>query len=782
MTDTTLDAGDKNEPAPPDADTPLFPPRYRPIRFIASGGQGRVWLVRDTELERDLALKVLHRCSESTAQSAAARFQREAKLTARLQHPGIVPIHDAGRLSDGRPWYTMRPVKGRSLTQVLDDLRREPHRSQWSPSRLLEAIRTVATTAGYAHSQGVVHGDLTPNNIMLGDYGEVLLIDWGLARVFIEPDSLNTQPRGGTPGFMAPESAKSTLDATADVYSLGVILRRLTAALGSSPELREHVPSASMNELESICVKATNREPAERYADGRALGEALRQWQEGAKGRLKAQERLTQARHLRDRVEAYWAQAASLRALADSELRELGLRDELTKKYRAWDYLDDAERIEGEAMRAERACRELISVARSQAPQWDEPTEAYAALLESQIRRAETLGDGRTVAALEPELRAVGSPAVVAYLNSASTITLITEPAGAHVVANRIAPRRRRLVPVESWSLGTTPLLQVSVPSGVYVLEVEHPDYEVVRYPVRVSRASEWTGCPPGSDEPAPIRLYRKGTTRADERRVPRGWFESGGDAAAVESLAQRRLWVDDFWMQAQAVTHRNYLRFVNDISRTTLLGEILSLIPRAPDSLPALEGSLYQRGPDGAWRLSTESIVGRLSIDSPVVLIDSHAAHAYAKWLSGATGKKYRLPHDQEWEKAARGVDGRHFPYGDHVDPEWSCHVHSFGEGEKPRPVNVSEFGDDVSPYGVFGLSGNTRALCANPYSHGGPRHGTRVSSEGELETGTVADLLVVRGGAWVSGPQLCRSAGRFATRPSSRALSVGFRLVRCR
>jgi serine/threonine protein kinase len=209
--------------------------RYELRGELARGGMGVVYLARDRELDRDVALKVV--AAELTDPEAAARLRREARIIARLEHPGIVPVHDAGALPDGRVFYAMKLVSGKRL----DDLAGAsvPLRER------LRLLLRVCEPVAFAHSHGVIHRDLKPENVMVGPFGEVLVMDWGVARqrdvrmaaAAPRPASPGGAPAAtdvtahgtviGTPAYMAPEQASGDVervDARADVYALGAIL------------------------------------------------------------------------------------------------------------------------------------------------------------------------------------------------------------------------------------------------------------------------------------------------------------------------------------------------------------------------------------------------------------------------------------------------------------------------------------------------------------------------------------------------------------------------------
>jgi serine/threonine protein kinase len=241
---------------------PALPDRYELIEVIGRGGMGVVWRARDTLLEREVAVKVV--ASHYTDASHSARLRREAKILAQLEHPGIVSVHDLGVLDDGRAWYAMRLVRGTSLDVAARTIaeRRD----------LLRIVERLCDTIAYAHAHHVVHRDLKPGNVMLGPFGEVLVLDWGVAGGAAPASGTVV----GTPGYMSPEQeAGRVADERSDVYGLGAIVRDLCAAHA------ERVPRA----LQAIIERATAREPADRYASPIELRDDIRRLLEGARVR-----------------------------------------------------------------------------------------------------------------------------------------------------------------------------------------------------------------------------------------------------------------------------------------------------------------------------------------------------------------------------------------------------------------------------------------------------------------------------------------------------------------
>lgn len=273
--------------------------RYRLAERLGRGGMGTVYRVEDAELHRSVALKVLHDPLPEAA--ATERLRQEARVLARLEHPGIVPVHDVGTLADGRTYYTMKLVEGQRLDEIAAEDPPLP--------TLLRIFERICEAVAFAHAHGVVHRDLKPENVMVGSFGEVLVMDWGVARVrILEPapqgvpesphpeqprEAANPEPTGketlqgtvlGTPGYMAPEQARgdvAAVDHRADVYALGAIL--LFLLTGEPPEEtpRRQAEEAQPKGLAAVARRALAVRPEERYQDAAELGREVARYLAG---------------------------------------------------------------------------------------------------------------------------------------------------------------------------------------------------------------------------------------------------------------------------------------------------------------------------------------------------------------------------------------------------------------------------------------------------------------------------------------------------------------------
>lgn len=226
---------------------------YELLEEIGRGGTAVIHRAHDHDLARDVALKVIARGAASEV--AAGRLLREARILAHLEHPGIVPVHDVGTLDDGRVFAAMKLVRGRSLASLLGET--GPAGTHLLAERLRLFLK-ILEAVGFAHSRGVVHCDLKPANVMVGAFGEVLVMDWGLAQASSVAGPAEAASVQGTPGYMAPEQERgdrASLDARADVFALGTILLDLLRGLGRQPALR------------AIAERARAAAARDRYAD-----------------------------------------------------------------------------------------------------------------------------------------------------------------------------------------------------------------------------------------------------------------------------------------------------------------------------------------------------------------------------------------------------------------------------------------------------------------------------------------------------------------------------------
>jgi eukaryotic-like serine/threonine-protein kinase len=282
--------------------------RYSVVEEIGRGGMGTVFLAVDEELGREVAIKIPNALANAGLER---RLQSEARVLARLEHPGIVPIHDAGRLADGRLFYVMKRVKGRTLREQL---RRVPDLTE-----RLRLFERICEPVAFAHAAGFIHRDLTPENIMVGSFGEVMVMDWGVAKTVdsrlsavvshsrqsqsavpvdsqsaVAVDSRSPVPIEtgdgtviGTVGFMAPEQARGDvgdIDARADVYGLGALLfLLLTDGVPDGNAAAKLRAARVPRPLAAICARALAAEPSGRYQHVTDLAEDVARYRDNRK-------------------------------------------------------------------------------------------------------------------------------------------------------------------------------------------------------------------------------------------------------------------------------------------------------------------------------------------------------------------------------------------------------------------------------------------------------------------------------------------------------------------
>jgi serine/threonine protein kinase/formylglycine-generating enzyme required for sulfatase activity len=762
--------------------------RYLLGAEIARGGMGTIYQAFDRLLDRPVALKILHP-SLAIESPARSRFVDEAKATAQLDHPSIVPVHDAGELPDGRMFFAMKLVRGTNLEQVLDKARFVG--AQAKPlSHLLQAFLRVCEAVAFAHARGVLHRDLKPQNIMLGEFGEVYVMDWGLfklglttdaARDTVEPESspisgsdgqelvgierresflrrtgIDTElgSFAGTLPYMSPEQGCGDwLDARSDVYALGAVLFEILCGFAPiEPRPTESLPTVlarvrsearpSPTEqrsrmdpthrlpweipaaLEAVCERALAIDRNDRFADARDLSRELAAYLDGS---------------LEREVRARVALAAAMRGrMATEELRHIRLTldeieqelSELERELPAWDdgprkqhFRDLSRQIEslradeaGSFAEAVRGMEESLahdpvdtSVRRDLAELYlerfrkasqnhDEPSRLY---FDGLVRKHDP--DGRLSAALDAR----------------GSISVEARP-GVRLRLHRYVERDFRLV-TEAVTEGDAPLEMRELTAGSYLVEASE-----TRVPVAIE---------PGIHARLKVPAF---STEKDFVVITGGSFRSGGDQMAPGSLPAGSVYVEPFAIRRFPITNREYLAWLM--------------------ALPQKERSRHvpRRQPDGGWYWDPESPAlpegdPLFAPDAPVVSVSYNDAERFC------ADHGYRLPNELEWEKAARGVDGRIFPWGNRFDATFCRMRDSRADGPSPEPVGT--FPADESPYGVRDMAGGARDWTSSVWA------------------GT---MKIVRGGAWNVTSLFCRLGFRNGYLPNDVYTNVGIRPVK--
>jgi serine/threonine protein kinase/formylglycine-generating enzyme required for sulfatase activity len=805
-----------------------LPERYWSLGLIGAGSMGEVYRTYDRALRRVLAMKVL-RADLKHPELAVVRFVEEAQITAQLEHPGIVPVHDIGQLPDGRWYFTSKEAKGRTLTEII----REVHAQRlekgtfgntetgWTFRRLIDAFHKVCVAVAYAHARGVIHRDIKPDNILVGNYGEVLVLDWGLARPLggttgeasasdgrqlvdsdrAEDPKLATRDGlvAGTPAFMAPEQARGVPDLTpaCDVYALGGVLymiifghhpyeemgaREVLRLVREGPPPFPPAPWAPLH-LITICRKALSKEHGDRYADASSLAAEIDAWVEGARNRERSQAMVQAVRGRVSSLTKRYLEAVRRRERARRSIQRLPPTATLADKEASWAEEDQSEHLLDDVEDAFQDVVQQLRAALLQCPDLLEGRAALADLYRSRYETAMALGQPGRARGFERLVQEYDIGHHAAFLQRRGRLTIHTDPPDAMVEVYRFETRARRLEREPTEVLGPTPIDGANVAAGSYLLVLRAPGRPLVSYPVHIEREGHWNSSPPGAKRTKPVRVLSEGLVPRSMIYIPEGWATYGGDPNARGSSPRQRLWHYPYFIGRNPVTHLEYLAFLDALlaagDQEQALDRVPSVrVPRSPEPV-----SLYQLSPSGQRFVPSEDTpLGPLRMDAPVSLVRWHDAAAYCLWLQARDKLPWRLPSELEREKAGRGVDGRPFPWGSHSDPTFHCTQDS--HLEYPAPPASDGFPIDTSPYGVRGLAGGVADWCQDEFRHRGAPHRGAVVNEppplvaGDDEVSARPVRRSVRGGSFDGAAQNGRCAARNGQSAIRRKVGLGFRL----
>ncbi|MFT7521850.1 MAG: serine/threonine protein kinase/formylglycine-generating enzyme required for sulfatase activity, partial [Kiritimatiellia bacterium] len=783
-----------------------LPSRLRTSGWERSGAMGTVCKVHDLVLNRAIAIKVLN---SDASEPMRVRFLDEARITARMCHPNVVSVHDMGVLEDGRPWFTMEFVTGQTLADLIPLLHAfcgvtswGETRDGWSIRRAIDVMVRVCDAVEHAHSNGVVHRDVKPQNVLLGDLDVVKLADWGIAKRFTAGSSAGwrfgvpTRQEAhltqlgtviGSPSYMSPEQASGVpedVGPSTDVYALGATLYHLLSGSApfygpaeevipllrttAPPRMRDrlirpqhHAPIPQ--KLELIVERAMQRQPGDRYRSAGALGRALQAWladdarEDQAKQLLlavterEAEIDNAKARLQRLRDEAYVARIRQP-TWASIEAKEPGWALQVECDAAAHAVTIDTLEIE-----------EMLGASFSLAPQYPPARERLVQFYQQRLLEAEDRDDVEHAQLCVAMLRELGSHNIEGWLASGGSLSLRTDPPGASVRVFRYVERDRRLLPELVQDLGVTPLVRVPVPAGSLLLVIEHPEHQTVRYPVFLQRGEHWHGRAPGQEQATPIWLPEAGRFTEDQRYVPAGWYRAGG-LDAVDAFHPRRLWLNGFVIDRLQVTVAEWIEFATAMADEGHTAD-------AERALSALSRSAY---------VATVAVDGHVLLDAsgldrslPIAAVEPESARRFVTWRSERDGQPWRLPSEYEWEKAARGVDGRRMPWGRHIEPAFA---HFGGSQKDPCYLPVGSFETDRSVYGVQDMAGGVSDLTLSPWM----AHFVQDGQVAQLHRVAEGEEGVRKGGRMIAHGSTGMAAARVRVPTGSRVVQLGLRLTR--
>ena len=737
--------------------------RYEIKKTLGKGGMGVVLLARDNILQREVAMKLIK--GNNITDSSRYRFMREARVSGVLEHPNIITIYDISCLDD--LYFTMRMVGGVTLAHVIEELRNKTEQSkEYTMIRRLEIMKNICYALEFAHSKKIIHRDLKPENIMIGEFGEVLVLDWGLAKKIGEEENTDSESGNefsldfadetaqgsiiGTPRYMSPEQAQGetkTIDESTDIYSLGVILYELLAlqpafsaknvlqlidlVINTPAEKKRFNCNGEVipKELMAIALKAMAKQKFHRYLSVRELRDDLRLFAEGksvnalrdnwfaklekmiarnaaiamvsfifiifiawgyhfltihkASATAGEQALKIQKKYWVDEVtkqvefsQKRWQSLVAQRLQILDELRREQNKSSATKLLTKATELNA--RIEECEQRIESLCKNVLNFSSNKKIQnilaQNYVDSAKRTFRERNYTDFSTIREKVDNALkLNPQLKTAtqniqnyGTIFIANSIDEAVTLYRIVDKEGLFRLQN--IPQ---ITQNKSWELEL----------GSYALKTSQ-----CFFPFNVEAQSELR-----------LPIFRLQNQPENMVFIPGGKFYVG--ARLFVDDYQQQVDVKPFFIDETEVTFGEYKKFFKALGTD-------QHIPRV----------MLANSWESLWDDNLQLRFG-LEDNTAVFGINYHAAKDYCKWRSRISGMRFDLPRVKEWEKAARGTDGRTFPWGEKQDPSLTNVAvnQQFG-----RVAKVKSFTYDCSIYGVYDMAGNVSEWTSTPTENG--------------------------------------------------------------
>ena len=777
---------------------------YGELQTIGVGGMGAVFSGCEPGLMREVAIKMLRPAYRHIPERIGA-FIREARTTAQISHPNIVPVHRIGVFEGAGVYFSMKRVRGDTLRTIIAKLAdgSSGARKRYSLRRLLEIFVSACNGVAFAHHRGVIHCDLKPANLMVGDYGEVLVMDWGMAQyhagiagtgsagVELGGEAAHDRPGtlGGTPAFMAPELITGAVrepDFLTDVYSLGAILyciltwraspypsdlpreelqRRIGSSAPTPPGRAAHPDQAVPRELEAIALKAMSRDRRRRYKSVAGLLRDVHNYLDGYPVRAYSPNIVYRAVKLIGRRPLVPLVAlAALLTLGGVWLWQ-NIRENvnLENAFSMAEYNYQSGR--SSCMGLRRDLRQAVTPVLAGSASG---TALRAAAARQRARTADYYNSALEFLGRIPDAEARRSPEVKAMYRDIFRDRLTAEimSRNERAVRETLEKLRDRWPERFAAAVEADPVLrrmtrQIDAGTGVLEIDIAAPGWNKV----------ELQG---GNGESEVLEFSSDGPRRTELRAGNWKARFSGGDGKSITlPLRVAPALVTKFvFAPPKLVDGYGYIPADEEMSADgsvlisgafqisvteVSIGEYLDFWRSLPPErrkkcravLNADTGAFCPWDDDGHIRPP-------YSPQFPVTGITGEAAREYCEYLSKKLRRRVSLPREWQWRRAARGVDSRKFPWGEEYKPGTGILA---GKREKRGTAPTTVYDGDVSPYGIVNLAGNVREFALS-------------SSEGE-------DLVLILGGSYLLPPRHATIDSAQFRRWSERGDDIGFRCV---